>query len=291
MKRRALSFCFIIMFLGITASVMAEQVLPLKLITGAPEIDGKASEQIWQEAAAITTHDRVNDLPITIKGIYNDTDVFFLVSFPDPDESRSHKSWTWDRGREIYTVGNDREDIFVIKWNMEPKSANLSIYADNPYQADIWYWKACRTDSAGYADDKMHFLSPEEDRNATRMVSNSGKTMYLLRVGDDGESAYRVNLISEYQGDIVPRFSIHQPTVSRGDVKAKGVWQNGMWTLEFRRKLVTGNQDDIQFTPGNKYLFGVSRYEIAGRKPNEKLSDPLYGTGDVNEVLWIEFLQ
>jgi hypothetical protein len=74
-------------------------------------------------------------------------------------------------------------------------------------------------------------------------------------------------------------------------VRARGVWQNGRWTVELARKLVTGNQDDIQFAPGKKYLFGVSRYEIAGREPNAKLSEPLYGTGDVNEILWLAFKQ
>jgi len=289
MKRSVFFFCFIILSLGITASGLAEQILHLIPAAEAPVIDGVASESVWQKAPVITTHDRVNNIPITLKGLYTAEEIFFLVRFPDPDESRSHKSWTWNKGREIYTVGHDREDIFVFKWNMEPQPVDLSIYSDDSYRADIWYWKACRTDRSGYADDKIHLLSPKQDRNATQVISGSGKTMYLLRSGDEGGSAYRVNLVSEFQGEIVPRFTIQQPTGSRSDVQAKGVWQNGEWTIEFRRKLVTGNQDDVQFTHGNKYLFGVSRYEIAGRKPNDKLSDPLYGTGDVNEILWIDF--
>ena len=72
-------------------------------------------------------------------------------------------------------------------------------------------------------------------------------------------------------------------------MRAKGVWQNDRWTIEFARKLTTGQPDDVQFTPGEKYLFGISRYEIAGRQSNAKLSDPLYGTGDVNETLWLQF--
>ncbi|MDX1776473.1 MAG: ethylbenzene dehydrogenase-related protein, partial [Desulfobulbales bacterium] len=106
---------------------------------------------------------------------------------------------------------------------------------------------------------------------------------------DAGETAYRINLISEYRGDTLPRYVLEEPRGSRSDVRAKGAWQNGRWTIEFGRKLLTGNSDDVQFNPDKKYLFGLSRYEIAGREANEKLSDPLYGTGDVSEVLWLQF--
>ena len=113
--------------------------------------------------------------------------------------------------------------------------------------------------------------------------------MYLLRRGDDGHSAYKVDLVSKYQGDILPRYISQNPTGSRSDVLAKGRWQNNTWSIELRRKLVTGHSDDIQFNTDSKYLFGISRYEIAGRKGNKKLSAPLYGTGDVSERLWLEF--
>ena len=173
---------------------------------------------------------------------------------------------------------------------MATEPVDLSIYADNPYQADIWYWKACRTDGVGFADDKTHVLSTEKDSDATEIISKTGKTMYLLRKGDTGTGAYSIELIPEFEGEILARYSLHQPTGSRSDVHAKGLWADGKWTIEFRRRLVTGHQDDLQFSTAKKYLFGVSRYEIAGRKENTKLSTPLYGTGDINETLWLEFI-
>jgi hypothetical protein len=291
MKRNISPLCLCILLGGLISPGFAEQSLVAVPVTTLPVIDGLTNDPAWERAPVITTLDKASGQPITLKSVYTDTDIFFQIGFPDPEESRTHKSWLWDKDRQFYTVGNDREDVFVFKWNMEPKPVDLSIYSDSPYQADIWYWKACRTDGAGYADDKIHIYSPEEDRNATKIISRSGKTMYLLRIGDEGDSAYQINLISEYQGDILPRYIVKPPAGSRGDVRAKGVWQNGRWTIELGRKLVTANQDDIQFTPGKKYLFGVSRYEIAGRQANTKLSEPLYGTGDVNEILWLEFMQ
>jgi DMSO reductase family type II enzyme heme b subunit len=34
------------------------------------------------------------------------------------------------------------------------------------------------------------------------------------------------------------------------DVKGKGVWENGMWRIVFSRKLQTGDQKDVQISPG-----------------------------------------
>ena len=291
MKRSVFSVFLWSILSGIPSAGFAEQTLWVTRIIDPPIIDGLANESAWQNTPVLITYDNTQELPITIKSVYNDSEIFFLVSFPDLDESRTHKSWVWDKGREIYTVGFDREDTFIFKWNMEAKPVDLSIYADNSYKADIWFWKACRTDAAGYADDKSHLLSPTEERLTTEIITRTGKRMFLLRESDDGESAYKIDLISEYQGEILPRYTINKPTGSRSDVKAKAKWQDGRWTIEFGRKLITGNRDDIQFTPSQKYLFGVSRYEIAGRKPNMKLSSPLYGTGDINEKLWLEFIQ
>lgn len=286
--------CFIslgLLFFGTASSCFGEQSLLANYTTQPPVVDGVPNDPAWENAQEIITIDKVTKLPISIKAVYSDKEIFVQVNFDDPDESRTHKSWTWDKGREIYTVGHDREDIFIFKWNMTPGPVDLSIYADNSHHADIWYWKACRTDPTGYADDKSHLLSPTEERNTTKIISGSGKTMHLLRRGDEGTSAYRIDLITDYQGEILPRYIPQQPTMSRSDVKAKGIWENGKWTIEFRRDLNTDHHDDVQFTTGRKFLFAVSRYEIAGRKANNELSAPLYGTGDVNEPLWLEFIK
>jgi hypothetical protein len=291
MKKTVFLISLFLVYLGVTPTCYGEQRLLAMRVTAPPVIDGLANDPAWKNAQEITTPDKASTLPITLKAVYTDTEIFVQVSFPDPDESRTHKSWTWDKGREMYMVGHDREDIIIVKWNMLPESVDLSIFADNPYKADVWFWKACRTDAAGYADDKSHILDQAAERNATKITSTSGNIMYLLRRGDKGASAYRIDLITEYQGKTLPRYIPQQPTDSRSDVQAKGVWKNDTWTIEFRRNLITGHQDDLQFTPGKKFLFGVSRHEIAGRGANKKLSDPLYGAGDVNEPLWLEFIK
>jgi len=255
-KKTVFLLCMVLVCFGIASPCFGEQKLLAMPVTEPPVIDGLAGDPAWENAQEIITLDKSSKLPITIKAVYTDTEFFVQVSFPDKDESRTHKSWIWNKGREIYTVGHDREDIIIFKWNMDSDPVDLSIVADNPHHADIWYWKACRTDATGYADDKSHLLSQTEEQDSTKIISKSGKTMYLFR---------------------------------KSDVKAKGVWENGTWTIEFRRNFITGHQDDVQFTTARKYLFGVSRYEIAGRNANKALSARLYGTGDANKPLWLEF--
>ena len=48
-------------------------------------------------------------------------------------------------------------------------------------------------------------------------------------------------------GSTIPGAALKLPSARRMDVKAKGRWVNGIWTLELSRPLVTGDPDDAQF--------------------------------------------
>lgn len=267
----------------------SDQVLTAEKVAKAPVVDGKSNDPAWSRAKAIVTHDKQAGIDITLKAVYTDKRIFFLVSFPDPDESREHKCWTWDKKMKMYRQGLTREDVFVIKCNLLPVPVDLSIYSDSPYEADIWFWKACRTDPAGYADDKIQRLSPEKLPKSRPVKSKSGKTMYLQRLMDGGKAPYKTTFYTEYKGDNLPHFEPQIPSESHADIRAKGVWKNGRWTVEFGRDLITGNKDDIQFDTAAKYRFGVSRYEMAGRPPEPESTQPLYGTGDISENLTLIF--
>ena len=266
-----------------------DQTLVAVKIKIAPVIDGNGNDPAWKKAQNIITHDKVADIDVSLKAVFTEKEIYFLVVFPDPDESRIHKPWVWDNDLEMYKMGHDREDCFVFKWNMESKSKDLSVYADESYVADIWFWKACRTNPVGFADDKIQRLSPFELGKAKKMISKTGKTMYLTREGDKGAAAYKSILYSEHKEDRLLQFTNQAPKGSRADIKAKGIWSNGHWTIEFGRMLNTGHEDDIQLFPGKTYPFGISRYEIAGRKPDPRISQPLFGAGDVFEKLMLEF--
>lgn len=286
MKAKILFWVFFL-YLATVAAAAAGQSYTAHKVRTIPLVDGHAGDPAWQKAQMLVTHDQAASIDITLKAVYSDTHIYLLVSFPDDDASLTHKSWVWNQGRKMYNVGNDREDTFIIKWNMMSEPLDLSLYADNPLRADVWFWKANRTNPAGFADDKIHIHSSTKNRDTTELISRTGKSMFLDRRADKGGSAYKIDLVTTYGGDILPRYTSHPPSDSRADVRAKGVWQAGRWTIEFARLLQTGNQDDLQFEVPGSYQFGVSRYEIAGREINPKLTQPLYGCGDISETITI----
>ncbi len=287
-KKIILPAICILIFLTPLKGLSEQIVLATKAHT-APTIDGVADDEAWQNSQATVTHDPITGIDIHIKAIYTGDDVFFLVIFPDPDESRIHKPWTWNKELKKYEMGPEREDTFIFKWNMSASAVDLSIFGDDPYEADIWFWKANRTDPIGFADDKVHLLNFSSSQKSMELMSKTGKKMYLIRKGDAGLPAYKGNIHVAYIGDKVPFYSHQPPKGSRGDVKAKGMWRDGRWTIEFTRKMATKHLDDNQFQIDRSYQFGISRHEIAGREIDPKQSQPLYGAGDTSENLILKF--
>ncbi|MBU0681424.1 MAG: hypothetical protein KKD73_08385 [Proteobacteria bacterium] len=256
-----------------------------------PVLDGVGNEEMWSTATPVIVHDAIADIDITLKAAHNTAKIFILASFADPDENRQHRTLLWDKKLNAYQNGPEREDTFVIKWSMTSYPTKLTLTENVPYVADIWFWKAMRTDHAGYADDKTHIYRTSKSKNAKTLISENGQIFYLTRDGDAGEAAYETNLVPGFQGDRLPKYTQRQPTESRADIRAKGAWQDGRWTLEFSRKLATGHDDDIEFQLDGRYPFAVSRHEVAGRHPEPGSQQPLYGTGEVGEIIHLLFAQ
>jgi hypothetical protein len=283
-------FLLILAIAMISSPVHAAQTLVVSKVKEALVLDGSATDSAWNDAEAITVRDKSVERDVTLKAVYKGDMVFLLVQYTAPMEDRLHKPWVWDKELKAYKLGPQREDTFTFKWSMEYKEVDLSNFSDDLYTADVWYWKANRTDPVGYADDKHHILASESGKKAKELKSRSGKTRYLMRVGDAGKSAQKKQIFTEYQGDIISQYSIVNPEGSRADVHAKGKWKNGVWTIEFSRKLKTGHSDDVQFdsASGKKYLFGVS---IAGLYANkiDKTAPHWYGQGRISDPLYLVF--
>jgi hypothetical protein len=286
--RKAVLTVFLMSLFIVPAMTYADQTIEANIVKSAPVIDGKRDDAAWKGAHSYTIRDKRLNVDVTLKAVRTVDSVFFLVSFPDKVENRLHKPWVWSKDLEVYQIGPQREDTFTFKWNMSGKKISLSNFSNNDYQADVWYWKANRTDPAGYADDKLHILSSEASKKSLSIVSASGKQRYLLRLGDEGQTAQKKRLLTDYQGEVQDQYISQAPGASRADVRAKGVWKNGMWTIEFARKLDTGNDDDISFesTPGKKYLFGISIAGLYAEKIDPNKKHP-YGQGRISEPLYL----
>jgi hypothetical protein len=285
----SLFFIILISQLGLLIRAEADPQLVSVKVETSPSIDGLAQDPQWSNVESITTTDSVAGIEIRLKSVHTENVVFFLVQFPDTTENRGHKTQVWNAEKGLYETGHDREDTFLFKWNMEPYPSKLTIAEDTPYIADIWFWKALRTDPMGYADDKMHIYSPVNIPKAKRLLSRGGRVFFLARPGDEGEAAYAPLILSHFEKPQMPMYENKTPTNSRADVHARGIWRDGYWTIEFARKMRTNHKDDVEFEIDRSYQFGVSRYEIAGRKINRTLDQPEYGAGEIGERLSLVF--
>lgn len=252
--------------------------------------DGFLDEADWDDTGIVQIRDAVAPLSHEVRCLYSDSHIHIAVRFPDETQNRVHKSRVWDPDQQRFRVSTRREDTLVLKWNMDANHGNLSLGSDTPHKADVWYWKANRSDPLGYADDKYHLYTNVPTGKAKKLISNSGYRFYLVRKGDRGQPTYQSRIGGDYVGaDEIQGYDLQTPSGSRADIRAKGHWSDGHWLVEFSRLLDTGNSDDIQLTPGRSYQLGVSRYEIASVPVNTKLEIPEFGAGDVHHTLLLEF--
>ncbi len=295
---RFLLLCF---FLFLPVLAQAELQVNVTKVTVGPLVDGDRSENIWQQAKPVLINDQTVNETILLSALYTDERIYFLVQYPDKAENPLHKPWMWDEKQGRYLEGAHREDTFVFKWNMMSQDVDLSNFSDDDYRADIWYWKANRSNLSGYADDKMQILSSaakgikgktnQESNEGRKLPSAAGKKHYLTRIADKGTPPYqKVTRPQKKTTQVINRFLPVQSTGSRADVQAKGRWENGFWFIEFSRKLQTGHADDIQLSPLRSPLFGVSIFSLYGKK-RETSSPNLYGMGRISEPLRLNFLK
>ncbi len=254
-------------------------------VNDAPKIDGIGLDEAWALATPIQTLDYSSQRPVTLTAIHDNKRIYIRASYPDQAPSLTHKSWHWNETESYYMQGMDREDMFVIKWSMQGLDADITLRDANEHVADVWFWKACRTNPAGYWDDKRHEVTQEKRSKSLKLTSADGTVGYLRRIGDKGKQAYAEVFPSSFVEPYLARYTVSVPTLSRGDIQGKGVWQDGQWTLEAQRLLRTGNDDDLQFEQGQRYLFGLACYEMAGTGVNLEYTQPLYRTGDVFDRL------
>jgi hypothetical protein len=86
-------------------TVQAAKVVPSFATPEEVQLDGLATEDAWKNIEAVTTFDSIAEIEISIKSVYTDTMIYFLVSFPDKNESRLHRCWVWDNKNEMYNEG------------------------------------------------------------------------------------------------------------------------------------------------------------------------------------------
>ncbi len=196
------------------------------------------------------------------------------------------------------------EDKFAILWNIsspafeqrgclstchpgEGKPFGNKYTKDAGERLDLWHWKGVRTGPVGQIDDQYvdntrydKDKAPEAGRKsdpktgggyADNQTADKMKPQFALKGNKPAPPYWIVDSEKEafddskYKaGDEVPGIIISPFTGDRGDIGAKYSYKDGVRTVEFSRKLVTGSEFDVQFNDLKKeYAFGVAIFDNA----------------------------
>lgn len=173
-------------------------------------------------------------------------------------------------------------------YNMTVAELGSKKYANSPGEiADMWHWKLVRNNQHAKADDqyvRFWVPGPADAANGGR-ASDPGAGGYGNNPALNGRPQFRgpsiaappyyiydnqkvaltdAELLARPIGAEIANMITSGPTNSRADIDAKGLHNAGRWSLEIRRRLVTGDPFDVQFNDLTRdYAFGVAIFDNA----------------------------
>ncbi|MEA3363453.1 MAG: ethylbenzene dehydrogenase-related protein [Thermodesulfobacteriota bacterium] len=191
----------------------------------------------------------------------------------------------WD----INTKGFTEEGCMIsCHMDIEGDTSAGRKFTNNPGETiDMWHVKNVRTSPLGQVDDQ--FMDSTNNGKDNKSFGRKGDMKtgggYKNNYNKDKTGPAYMNFppsdkykymvvptlktpfVDIYKpGDVVPGIVIDAFQGPRADIEMRGKWDNGMWTVEIRRKLVTTGEkaeiQDVQFDDLKKdYSFGIAVFD------------------------------
>lgn len=267
MKRFSTSFIGLVLCcLGSVAFASESPVITIKALKAAPTIDGSGED--WQDIPSTEIPltylgDKTPTKTVQLKaGVFGDR-IYFYSEWDDDTEDTLHKPYVWDDNAGKYVSGPQREDRFALQFAMKG-DYTTDWFSGKEFTADMWHWKAGRTNPSGFTHDKSTVISKKAMRESYKQELPNGESIYIYRPSDGGAEPYKANRYFKKQNDVMPKYTpvaldtLHK---SASDISAKGVWKDGKWHLEQSRKLATGYADDVTFVSGENIKGGIAIFD------------------------------
>ena len=267
-------------------------------------LDGVDDEAAWAATPEVTVPLAFGTVESArLKALYTDTDIFIRVRWADSTEDRLHRPWVWNEESGSYREGGQVEDSLMFSFEAGCEWFP-SFLAGYDFDFDAWQWLAGRTDPLGQVldlsgsikDAQLSFNQPytprhdQDDWNLRITDTQEGHLHWPLEKLDhqyllvpvldkvyfhanlDGtrglEFARQLPPPAVDMASTVPVAPQYEPLKLEGnaaEVQGKGHWENGFWTVELSRPLITagGGGYDIQLTRLTQ--FSVHVYDRAER--------------------------
>ena len=250
---------------------------------------------------------------ILVKSFRNRRYIFFLFRWQDNSRSFNRRLIKTDSGwieqksdSSIFGESVYFEDQLAVSFHKSSSGCLQSCHLGSSKQAgrhytngdtsDVWIWRALSTNPVGEADDGW-WAESADDSSAGIRFDNSAGGGYASNLNRDWDEPYIlsyhpafrywIDMNSEYVMPYRPGLDIFevgatQPAVvtlpfmgDRGDIRVRGNWANGVWTVELSRSLNTGSPFDISF-------FGTVWMSLAPFDNSEKMHSYHYKTIKLN---------
>jgi hypothetical protein len=104
--------------------------------------------------------------------------------------------------------------------------------------------------------------------NPDPKTSDQDETWWIQRAG---AIPYSEAADTHPVGAMIPNIVIEPFKGDRADVRAKGAWKQGRWTVETRRSLDTGSPFDVAFAPGKPVYITVATYNRTQTRHSEHI--------------------
>ncbi len=153
--------------------------------------------------------------------------------------------------------------------NDQVTSGNFHATRGSRERMDVWHWTSASTNFTGFALDRFMdagTIGGVRNDHGTPIVrvnneyitiaaDTTDRPMYMAFEDPNSNATYplwdyqirRVATEGWTPGATVPGFINSIPWGSTADVQAVGKFDNETWTVELRRKRITGNGDDVRF--------------------------------------------
>jgi hypothetical protein len=197
---------------------------------------------------------------------------------------------TWEFDGTNWTKGPGDEDRIMFIWDIglsgdDRASCQAFCHGSQMHTnvgfVDVWHWKSARTNPVGFLDDKYwDTVDRQSDSGTKTYVDNTNGTQPThMASGDpnanvdflaidaaalaafDPFQAIATHTVAEAvafdanagftAGATIPFYLLRPAAGDRGSVETAGTWDNGVWTVEFRKPYAAGSDTtDFAVTPG-----------------------------------------
>ncbi len=237
-----------------------------------------------------------NTASATVKSMFDDQNLYFLVQWADATPNVSKGSLTYDGDAGVWRRNTEDEDRLVLAFNINASfpgfevigcaaachlnrnlgdtsdaglAFRLNMHTNGPTEfADVWEWDSVTTNPMGHADDSYWDVTRRQGDGPVSWTTSNLRSLSDGGVEPISMSAAGINanptaLFSPdsgftpatipydgtgvVDGTTVPGMVHRQASPARSDLRARGRWANGVWTVELARARATTDPNDAQF--------------------------------------------